>query len=325
MVIIVSVILYFAFVGAVRVSAGLYVIASEKYQEIYANRKISFGRGIVVQDGLGGPYPESFESDKATFLRNYRINDGAKLPNIGARYFLVGDIETNQIIFSKEEGKSVPLASLTKLMTAVIADEKIGLEKETIISRSAINTYGEQGNVRQGEKYSIENLFYPLLLESSNDVAESIAEFDNRYTFLLDMNAKAKLLNMTETFYEDPSGLSSHNVSSANDLFKLVQYISKYRNFIFEITQEKSHRLNNKVWFSNSKFKNYKNYLGGKNGYISAAGKTNIALFEIEFEGDHGEKKDNKRKIAIIILNTRDIEKDTRNILNYLQNNVRYE
>lgn len=318
-------VLYFAFIGIKTVSVELYALGAQKYQEIYAHRKISFGRGIVVQDGLGGPYADDFETDQVSFLRKYRIAEGAKFPTIGAKYFLVGDVETGQIIFSKGEDESVPIASLSKLMTAVIADENIGLEKETVISSRAMSTYGEQGNVRRGEKYSIETLFYPLLLESSNDVAESIAEFDERYTFILDMNTKAKLLEMTKTFYEDPSGLSSKNVSSPNDVFKLVQYISKYRNFIFEVTLNKSFRLGNKVWYSNSRFKNYDGYLGGKNGYIDAAGKTNVALFEIEFEGDHGEKEHNKRKIAIIILNTKDIEKDTKNILNYLQKNVRYE
>jgi D-alanyl-D-alanine carboxypeptidase len=320
-----GVVIYFAYIGGSRIFNKLYIVGQEKYEEEFAYRKINFGRGIVVQDGLGGPYSTPTDTEETEFLRKYRIAEGAKFPNIGAKYFLVGDIETNQIIFSKGEDLSVPIASLTKLMTALIADEKIGLEKETVMSQRAVNTYGEQGNVRRGEKYTIEQLFYPLLLESSNDVAESLAEFDDRDSFLTDMNAKAKLLEMTKTSYYDPSGLSFKNVSSLNDLFKLTQYISKYRNFIFEITQNKSHRLGKKVWYSNSKFKNYKGYLGGKNGYISAAGKTNVALFEIEFEGDHGEKEDNKRKIAIIILNTQDIEKDTKNILNYLQKNVRYE
>lgn len=319
-----AVVLYFAFIGAVRITNTFYVAAKEKYEEDFAYRKIRFGRDIVVQRGLGGPYSEN-TGEESEFLRKYRIAEGAKFPSIGAKYFLVGDIETNQIIFSKGEDDSVPIASVTKLMTALIADEEIGLEKETVVSQRAVSTHGEQGNLRRGEKYSIEELFYPLLLESSNDASEVLSEFDDRFSFILDMNEKAKLLKMTKTSYNDPSGLSSKNVSSPEDLFKLVQYIAKYRNFIFEITQEKSHRLGNKVWYSNSRFKNYDGYLGGKNGFITAAGKTNIALFEVEFEGDHGDKKDNKRKIAIIILNTQDIERDTRNILNYLQKNVRYE
>ncbi len=313
------VILYFAGVGFVKVSQGVYVFASEKYKN---NLRISFGRDIIVRGGLGGPYSDRNGEVPTTNFRNYYVEEDAKFPNISAKYFLVGDIETNQVIFSRGEDASVPIASVTKLMTAVIADEKIGLEKETVVSSRAVSTTGEQGNLNRGEKYTIEELLYPLLLESSNDAAEVISEFDNRYTFLLDMNERAKILNLEKTSFEDPSGLSSKNVSSVKDLFSLSQYIYKYRSFIFEITQEKNYRLGRKVWHSNSRFKGDKNYLGGKNGYISAAGKTNVGLFSVKLNGDadFGE-----RKIAIIILNTQDIERDTRNILSFLQKNVRYE
>lgn len=314
-----SVIIYFAFIGMYKISTGVYEFAAEKYK---SSVRINFGRDIVVKEGLGGPYSEKLDDDKVSYLRNYSVEWGAKVPNIGAKYFLVADLETKQIIFSRDEEKSVPLASLTKLMTAVISDEKIGLEKETVVSSRAVNTLGEQGSLYRGEKYSIEELLYPLLLESSNDAAEVLSEFDDRSDFISDMNAKAKTLGMTKTSYSDPSGLSYKNVSSASDLLTLVNYIDKYRGFILDITKEKSHRLGRKVWFSNSKFKNDKNWLGGKNGYISAAGKTNVALFNIKFESD---LENSERKVAIILLNTQDIEKDTRAVLSFLQKNVRYE
>lgn len=317
--VVAGVVLYFAGIGIIQSSKGVYQFVSEKYKN---NVRISFGRDMVVQDGVGGPYPDDSEEEIITPFGSYFIEEGAKIPYVSAKYFLVGDIESGEVIFSRGEDKSVPIASVTKLMTAVIADEKIGLEKETVVSSRALQATGEQGNLRRGEKYTIEHLLYPLLLESSNDAAEVISEFSDRDLFLADMNERAKLLKMKDTFYNDPSGLSSKNVSSVKDLFTLVQYISKYRNFIFEITQEKSFRLGNKVWFSNSRFKNQSNYLGGKNGYISAAGKTNIALFEIGFEGY---SRSTKRKVAIIILNTKDIEKDTRAILSFLQKNVQYE
>lgn len=312
--------LYFASVGIIKTASGVFEFASEQYKN---NSTISFGRDIIVRgSGLGGPLSEPGNGEQKYDFGSYFVDEGAKFPNVSAKYFLVGDIENNQIIFSRGDDKSVPIASVTKLMTAVIADENVGLEKETIISWRAVATSGEQGNLRQGEKYKIEELFYPLLLESSNDAAEAISEAIDRDLFLGYMNERAKLLDMQETFYHDPSGLSSRNVSSVNDLFALVQYISKYRNFIFEVTQEKSHRIGNKVWYSNSRFKNSSNYLGGKNGFISAAGKTNIAIFKIKFEGY---SRSTERKIAIILLNTQDIERDTRNILNFLQKNVQYE
>ncbi len=315
---------YFAYIGVVTVSKEVYKFAYKKYEENLV-LKISFGRDIVVRNsGLGGPSPEIDTEKEITYLGNYIVDENAKFPKIDAKYFLVGDFETKQIIFSRGEDSSVPIASVTKLMTAIIADEEIGLEKETVVSRRAVGITGEQGNLRVGEKYSIEELFFPLLLESSNDAAELLAEFDNRDDFIASMNTKADILKMDKTNYFDASGLSYKNVSSPKDLLSLINYISKYRNFIFEITQQKSHRLGSKVWYSNSRFKNYKDYLGGKNGYISAAGKTNIALFNLKLGNEDNEEL-RDRKIAIIILNTNDIEKDTRNILQFLQKNVRYE
>ena len=195
-----------------------------------------------------------------TPMGKYFVNENAKFPNIGAKYFLVGDLETKQVIFSRGENESVPIASVTKLMTAVIADEKIGLEKDIVVSRRAVSYTGEQGNLRVGERYSVENILYPLLLESSNDAAEAISEFEDRDLFIEDMNKKAELLKMEKTSYSDPSGLSSKNVSSPADLLTLANYISRYRNFIFEITQNKSYKFANKSWNSNSKFRNDKNY-----------------------------------------------------------------
>lgn len=319
---VVGTITYFALVGVVGAVKETYKFAKEKYEN-NISLKINFGRDIVVRDiGLGGPYSENDEDADMTPLGKYFVDEDARFPNIGARYFLVGDLETKQVIFSRGENESVPIASVTKLMTAVIADEKIGLEKDVVVSRRAVSTTGEQGNLRVGERYSVENILYPLLLESSNDAAEAISEFEDRDLFIEDMNKKAELLKMEKTSYSDPSGLSSKNVSSPADLLTLANYISKYRNFIFEITQNKSYKFANKAWNSNSKFRNDKSWLGGKNGFISAAGKTNIGLFKMKLGVGEDAKE---RKIAIILLNTQDIERDTRAILSFLQKNVQYE
>ncbi len=310
----------FAVYGAYNFTILSYHFFEPKLEDINAKLKVSFGRDVVVKDGFGGPFADSFEEEPISYLKKYIVKDEKPFPKISAKYFLVGDIETGQIIVSKDESKSVPIASLTKLMTSVVADENIGLQQETAISNTAVDTYGKQGKLNRGEVYKVEELLYPLLLESSNDAAEAIAEYDNHYSFMLDMNAKAKLLDMKETSFEDPSGLSKNNVSSANDLFKLVQYINKYRSYILDISKEKSYRIDKKVWYSNSKFRNDKNYLGGKNGYTDEAGKTNIGIFSLPLEGEYG-----FRKIVIIVLNSVDTEKDTRSIISFLNKNVYYQ
>lgn len=320
LIFITSVMSFFAMYGAYNVTVEGHKIIEPKLEELNAKLKVSFGQDVVVKDNWGGPAPEIVDEDLVTYLKRYTVRDDKPLPKISAKYFLVGDVETGQIIASSKESEAVPIASLTKLMTAVVADESIGLDKETVISNTAVDTYGQQGRLKRGEVYTIEELLYPLLLESSNDAAEAIAEYDNHFAFMLDMNSKAKLLNMNKTFFDDPSGLSSKNISSASDLFELVQYINKYRNYIFDISVEKNHKIGNKVWYLNSKFRTDKNYVGGKNGYTDEAGKTNIGIFKLKLdeEGDD-------RKIAIIVLNSPNTEKDTRAIISYLQKYVYYQ
>lgn len=281
--------------------------------------------------GLGGPNLDDIDKDssvsKLSQKRYVVKGSSSDFPNIHSTTFLVGDVETGQIIASKQRDAVHPIASLTKLMTAVVADEKIGLQEETVISKTAISTYGSSGNLRRGEKYNIETLLYPLLLSSSNDAAEAIAEFDNRHAFMLDMNSKTKELNMENTYYDDPSGLSAKNVSSVNDLFKLVRYVDKYRRYIFEITNTKRYRDTNTrtTWYNNSRFTGLDNYFGGKNGYTDEAGKTNIAIYELPLEIKNGGKEEGYRKVAIIVFDSRNPLSDTKSIVNYLNKFVYYE
>jgi D-alanyl-D-alanine carboxypeptidase len=203
-------------------------------------------------------------------------------------------------------------------MTAVIADETLNLNEETQISNFAVSTYGRQGKLLVGETYTIEELLYPLLLESSNDAAEAIAEHKDRKRFIASMNGKAEALNLKSTYFDDPSGLSDNNVSTSEDLFKLIQYINKYRSHIFDITKLKQYEARDTLWFSNSKFRGEENYLGGKNGYTDEAGRTLISIWNLKLGDEY-------RKIAIILLDNGDYEKDTREIINYLNKNIIYQ
>lgn len=302
--------------------AGFGIVLGAVYLSENASQiAFRFGAGVQLV-GQGGPELEitPTEDTGSSHPKRYVIKGSTTFPDISAEAFLIGDVKTGQVIASKQKDTQVAIASITKLMTALVADETLNIKDETVVSRAAASTIGTQGNLKIGSSFTIEELFYPLLLASGNDAAEAIAEHNNRYTFLLDMNAKAKALGMEHTHFEDPSGLSAKNVSSARDLFTLVQHIDKYRRYILDITMERSHKARNMTWYSNSRFRSYDAYQGGKNGYTDAAGKTNIAIFRLPLEGD-----DQFRDIAIILLDTRDAVVDTRTITSYLTKHVYYE
>lgn len=309
------------------VLAGYFVVVGVKKISVYA---FDFAKNINFIEkkevAQGGPEAEKNifkdrEGKDVYFLdyeKKYRISENAPVPYLTANSYLVGDIESGEVILSKNENKILQIASITKLMTAVVADEKIGLNKELRVSENAISTYGKQGNLRTGEEYSVSDILYPLLLESSNDAAEAIAEAGLRSAFLGYMNDKSIEIEMYNTHFGDPSGLSSQNVSTVSDLFKLIQYIEHYRKYIFEITRLKKYELGNKDWFNNSKFRSDDDYYGGKNGYTDVAWKTQAAIFEMDLGGE-------KKKIAFIILKTDDIEGDIYGLKRYVERHVTFE
>lgn len=274
----------------------------------------------VIIEGLGGPAGEDEETIGELRQKRYVVRGGAAFPDISSTAFIVGDVDSGQIIASKRKQVVRPIASLTKLMTAVIADEVVGLQGETIVSGSAVATYGSSGGLQRGQRFSVEQLLLPLLLASSNDAAEVIAEYEDRTLFMEAMNAKAKSLGMSNTSYDDASGLSAKNISTVEDLFALTQYIQKYRRYIFDITTERSESARGRTWYNNSRFTGVTNYIGGKNGYTDEAGKTNIALFSLPLGGE-----DENRNIAVIVFDSNDPRTDTDMIVRYLNRYVYYE
>lgn len=249
---------------------------------------------------------------------HYENLNKTSFPQISSQSYVVADLETGEIIKQKNKGKIYPIASLSKLMTALVSLDTVNQYNQTLVSASAVATYGKQGSLKQGELLTIGDLIFPLLLESSNDAAEVIAEYAGRSFFIHNMNGKAKSIGLDNTSFEDPSGLSQNNVSTASDLFKLMKYIHDFKSYILDITLMKEYELGSHIWYSNSKFRNDDNYLGGKNGYTDEALHTLISTFDLPLV-DGG-----NREIAIILLYGDDTEKDTRNIIKYLLSNVEF-
>ncbi|MEY4440902.1 MAG: hypothetical protein RLY49_528 [Candidatus Parcubacteria bacterium] len=270
----------------------------------------------------GGPEAIVVESDFnetiSQYSKNFEIKKNKKAPRISSLSYLVADLDTGKVFLSQNINQQLPIASVTKLMTAVVADETLGLDTKTTITSNAINTYGTQGELKKGETYLVKELFYPLLLESSNDAAEALAMTKDRSAFISDMNGKAKSIGLLNTTYEDASGLSPNNKSTVTDLFRLTQYISKYRKYIFEISTEKKIELGKKVWFSNSRFRSDKSYVGGKNGYTDEALKTQVVMFDEDFNGE-------KRTIVYIVLRSTDVAYDIKMLRDYVHKNVEYK
>ena len=248
----------------------------------------------------------------------YFIKDPTKKPNVSAESYFVGDLDTGEVILEKNENQVFPIASVSKLMTAVVSKENQNQDEITKISKNALATYGKNGDLHLNEDIKINDLIYPMILESSNDAAVAIAEDSGLQTFIDKMNEKAKSLNLINTSFQDSSGLSENNVSTVSDLFKFSQYLKSNTPDILQLSTLKSYKTKNHIWFNTSQFLNIPGYQGGKRGYIDESKQTALSLFTLPL-GSTG-----MRNIGITILRSPDRLKDMQNIISYLNKNVYY-
>ncbi|WP_408065151.1 D-alanyl-D-alanine endopeptidase [Yersinia pseudotuberculosis] len=145
---------------------------------------------------------------------------------------MVVDLQTNKVIYANNADKVVPIASITKLMTAmVVLDAKLPLDE--ILSVDIDQTKELKGvfsRVRVNSEISRKDMLLLTLMSSENRAAASLAHhYPGGYnTFIKAMNAKAKSLGMNSTHYVEPTGLSINNVSTARDLAKLLMATKQY-------------------------------------------------------------------------------------------------
>ncbi len=241
----------------------------------------------------------------------------ATVENVSAPHYLIADIETGTMLAASDLDIPVPIASLTKLMTAVVASEKLDLDSRVRVS-SPTFVQSLIPRLKDRTSVSMYSLFQLLLLESSNEAAEVIAGEYGREAFIDAMNAKAKQLGMFQTTFADPSGLDSNNVSTLADLFKLSQHIHENRTFIFDISaKEVAAGAEDAGEFINlenfNEVEDLNNVVGGKIGETSAAGMTSITLHEVQVQGK-------LRTVAIILLGSEARDDDVKTLVGFVEN-----
>ena len=145
---------------------------------------------------------------------------------------LVKDANTGEVILDKNSDTIAPIASITKLMTAMIVlDRHLDLSQRIVVSRDDIDTMkGSRSKLRTGSVLTREQLLLLALMASENRAAAALARTypGGTENFVSMMNAKAQLLGMRNTRFVEPTGLSSENVASAHDLVRLVGAAHRY-------------------------------------------------------------------------------------------------
>ena len=236
--------------------------------------------------------------------------------------FKINKAGRERIIFQKNPEEILPIASLTKLMTAVIVleNENYDLQNTWItISQEAANQKDVPiyGNLKIGKRFNLKQLLDLMLIYSSNDSAFALAKVVGVENFVKKMNQKARELGLENTNFVNPTGLDPENLyyylptqenfnySTAKDLVKLAQYIFFNHPLIFEISLETGPYLVTNGLSDLSLPAPHQglgggfNLIGGKTGYTDEAGACFLVVFQDEkgslfFNLILGTKKENR-------------------------------
>lgn len=195
---------------------------------------------------------------------------------------LVQDAQTGEIVFDKNSDAVVPIASITKLMSAmVILDRGLDLDQRIVLSRDDVDTLkGTRSRLRTGAALTRSELLLLALMASENRAAAALGRTypGGTEAFVVSMNAKAEQLGMTDSRFVEPTGLSPANVSSARDLAKLVAAAHRYPLIREYSTTEKAtvSAFGRRLHFRNTNglVRSSQWEIGlSKTGYISEAGR----------------------------------------------------
>ncbi|WP_306471885.1 D-alanyl-D-alanine carboxypeptidase family protein [Bacillus sp. AFS015802] len=209
-------------------------------------------------------------------------------PSVSSQRAILMDQETGRILYEKDAHSQSRIASITKIMTAILAVESGKMDEEVTVSSNAAGTEGSSLYLKAGEKIKLEDLVYGLMLRSGNDAAVAIAEFvgGSLDGFVYMMNEKANEIGMEQTHFSNPHGLDDHedHYSTAYDMAVLTRY-SMENDLYKEIAGTKVHTAPNpeEKWDRKWKNKNrlltelYKYSTGGKTGYTKLAKRTLVS------------------------------------------------
>ncbi|KMT21374.1 D-alanyl-D-alanine carboxypeptidase family protein [Clostridium cylindrosporum] len=240
-------------------------------------------------------------------------------PKLNSHAAVVIDQNSGRILYGKNDNKILAMASTTKIITAIVAIENGKLTDQVTVSKKAASINGSSAGLKEGEKVSLEELIYGLMMKSGNDAAIAIAEHigDGKVeNFIKLMNHKALELGLYNTHFVTPHGLDADtHHTTARDLAKATAYALK--NKVFQKVSACKEISSGESGAFNKSYNNINKFLfrlpdadGVKTGYTGNAGKCLVASVTHQYG----------RYIAVT-LNSGDRWKDCENLVNYAKEN----
>lgn len=205
-------------------------------------------------------------------------------PPVDAKAYLVQNSGTGEVLAADDERERLPMASITKLMTALVALDHASLDDVATISRRTASVGESTINLRPGERVTVRDLLRAALVQSANDAANAIAAFVGRGSvgrFVELMNARARRLGLTDTHFANPDGLDAPgHVSSARDVTTLAR-VAMRKPFIRETVRlVEAAAAGRRLHTWNDLLATFPNLIGVKTGHTDGAGWSQVAAAE---------------------------------------------
>lgn len=241
----------------------------------------------------------------------------SSVPDVTAEGYLVADLETGDVLFEQRAQEKYPLASLTKLMTAIVANETINFTRHVMINDTEIGATDASG---KNKFFVVEELMSPLLMSSNTAVAEALEAYIGRKNFVRWMNNAARAYNMNDTTFVDATGASTQNTATPDDLFRLSWYIKNKKSFIFDVTQgtlEKISATDSTAYTieSTNTPVDTEPFSGGMVSSISSTSTSVVAVLTVPVE-------ETERSLAVILMDSKDHEADTQKLAQWVSSGM---
>lgn len=245
----------------------------------------------------------------------------SKKINVSARAAIAMDVDSGLVLYEKNAYEIIPMASTTKVMTALVALKHGKLEQKIVISKKAASIGGSKVKYSANEEITLKELLYGLMFKSGNDAAIAISEgvAGSLDEFINLMNEEVVNMGLTNTHFESPHGLDKPmHYTTVYDLAKLT-CMAKKNDFFNKLVKTKSvtrgeynftrdYNNINKLLYDNP------NCTGVKTGYTAQAGKCLVSSFNID-----------NREIVVVTLNCTERWKESNKIFNYVKDEYTYE
>jgi len=320
-------ILLASFVVTIFIGLGINVLANN-LEDFWFNQELAKRPELFTAD----LNEKIIQQELNEFILERELRDDFKDIEINARAAISIKVDrqgNKKILFEKNSQEQLPIASLTKLMTAFVIfdlDETYSFFDLISITKEAVNqeSSSKYRDLKIGERLSVENLLYIMLLESSNDAAFALTELIGEKVFIKLMNIYAQDISLENTYFINSTGLEpddpnqTKNYSTARDLAEFTEYAFRKQARLFEFTTNKNRTIINEdgsvhhviLENTNKLLEEIPEILGGKTGWTPSAGGCLLIILDDPKSNDY---------YINIILGAKDRFAEMRKIINLIQ------